>query len=78
MATFYEVKQLLCRLLRAENADDNDDIIFKVQSLEEKGVTRKIIISNLELQELYDKVSDMYKNGLELYTDDSYEVACKW
>lgn len=76
MATFYEVKQLLCRLLRAENADDNDDIIFKVQSLEEKGVTRKIIISNLELQELYDKVSDMYKNGLELYTDDSYE--CKW
>lgn len=75
MATFYEVKQLLCRLLRAENADDNDDIIFKVQSLEEKGVTRKIIISNLELQELYDKVSDMYKNGLELYTDDSYEVA---
>lgn len=76
MATFYEVKQLLCKVLGGGNIEDNDDdITIEVRSFREPQENRQIVISNTELQELYNRVTDMSKNGLELFTGDRYEIA---
>lgn len=76
MATFYEVKKLLCRLFRCTNInDDNDDVVFEVHSFRGEQENAVITISNSELQELYDKVSIMGTNGLELYSENNYEIA---
>lgn len=76
MATFYEVKKLLCRLFRCTNInDDNDDVVFEVHSFRGEQENVVITISNSELQELYDKVSIMGTNGLELYSENNYEIA---
>lgn len=76
MATFYEVKQLLCRIFGIRNIEDNDDdIIVEIRPLREQQKNRQLIISNTELQELYNRVSAMNNNGLELYTENHYEIA---
>lgn len=76
MATFYEVKQLLCSLLGQREVDDNDDdIIFEPRFYRNDQENKQITILNSELLELYDKVSAMDKNGLELSSVDTYETA---
>lgn len=76
MVTFYEVKQLLCRLLGLRGINDNDDdIVFESHSFREQQEPAQIRIPNSELLELYNKVSAMNIAGLELYSSDSYEVA---
>ena len=76
MATFYEVKQLLCRLFGHRDIEDNDDdITVELRSYRGECENRQITISNTELLELYNKVSAMDNNGLELYSENTYETA---
>ena len=76
MATFYEVKQLICRLLGRRNIDDNDDdITLELRLYRGEQENKQITIFNDELLELYNKVSNMKYNGLELYSDETYEMA---
>lgn len=76
MATFYEVKQLLCRLFGHRNIEDNDDdITVELRSYRGECENRQIQISNTELLELYNKVSAMDNNSLELYSENTYETA---
>ena len=76
MATFYEVKQLLCRLFGYRNIEDNDDdITVELRSYRGECENRQIQISNTELLELYNKVSAMDNNSLELYSENTYETA---
>ena len=76
MATFYEVKQLLCRLLgHREVGESDEDIKLELHSYRDECENRQIIISNAEILELYNRVSDMNNNGLELYSEDCYETA---
>lgn len=75
MATFSEVKQLLCRLFGLRDIKDDDDMIFEIRSLREEQDHKKVRISNSELLELYNKVSVMRGTGLELCSNDSYELA---
>ena len=76
MATFYEVKQLLCRLFGHRDIEDNDDdITVELRSYRGECENRQITISNTELLKLYNKVSAMDNNGLELYSENTYETA---
>ncbi len=74
MASFYDLKHLICRLFnkRLENIDDNDiEIQFEV----ERNNTVSTILYNAELKELYDKVCNSTSSGIELLVDENYELA---
>ena len=55
MATFYEVKHLLCKLLGQERLNDDeivnndDDIVFEPRSFRVRQETRQITILNSDL-----------------------------
>ncbi|MCD7997693.1 MAG: hypothetical protein LUH21_10695 [Clostridiales bacterium] len=79
MVTFFEIKQLICRLFGNRDIVDNDEDItvdirpFRVSSSNEQE-NYQFVIVNAELQELYDKVCSMRNDALELYTGYDYEV----
>lgn len=79
MATFYETKQLLCRLFGNREVEDNDDDILidlrngRVSSSQQED-GYQLVISNSELQELYNKVCNMDNDALELYSGYDYEI----
>lgn len=79
MATFFEIKQLICRLFGIRDIVDNDEDItvdirpLRVSSRDEQE-NYQFVIVNAELQELYDKVCSMRNDALELYTGYDYEV----
>lgn len=79
MATFFEIKQLICRLFGNRDIVDNDEDItvdirpLRVSSSNEQE-NYQFVIVNAELQELYDKVCSMRNDALELYTGYDYEV----
>ena len=76
MVTFYEAKQLLCRILGGRNIEDNDDdITIELRPFREQHEKMQFVISNTELYELYNRVAAMNNNGLELYTGNHYEIA---
>lgn len=76
MATFYEIKQFICRLLGYRLKEDNDDdVTFEPRFYRGECENRQITISNKKLLELYNKVSAMDKDGLELYSENTYETA---
>lgn len=79
MATFFEIKQLICRLFGNKDIVDNDEDItvdirpLRVSSSNEQE-NYQFVIVNAELQELYDKVCSIRNAALELYTGYDYEV----
>ena len=81
MVNFYEIKQLIARVFGVRSIEENDEDIIvelsnsRVSGGEEQQGSYSFIISNVELQELYTKVSEMQGDNLRLSTDYSYEVA---
>lgn len=81
MVNFYEIKQLIARVFGVRSIEDNDEDIIvelsnsRVSGGEEQQGSYSFIISNVELQELYTRVSEMQGDNLRLSTDYSYEVA---
>jgi len=81
VVNFYEIKQLIARVFGVRSIEDNDEDIIvelsnsRVSGGEEQQGSYSFIISNVELQELYTKVSEMQGDNLRLSTDYSYEVA---
>lgn len=74
MASFYDLKHLICRIFnkRLENIDDNDiEIQFEI----DRNNTVPITLYNTELKDLYDKVCDSTSSGLELLVDEKFELA---
>lgn len=56
MVTFYEVKQLLCRLFGHRDIEDNDDdVTCESRFYRGECENRQITISNAELLELYNR-----------------------
>ncbi|MEJ4024308.1 hypothetical protein VSK93_18475 [Clostridioides difficile] len=77
MATFYEVKQMICELVSSENIEDNEDDI-KVELRDKRYLETgeyHVIIRNSELREIYNRVCSMISENLELYSENEYEVA---
>ena len=80
MVTFFEVKNLFCRIVCGRNLEeDNDnDIIIdrnRFRGLSSSQEDNQIIIRNSELQDLYDKVLSKKYDNLQLYDDFGYEIA---
>ena len=79
MATFYETKKFVCRILGNREVQDNDeDIVVTIRGGRASRVSQQsdiqLTISNFELQELYDKVSLKNSEGLELFSGKGYEM----
>ena len=80
MVTFYEVKDLLSRIVCGKNLeeDSDSDIIIDFNRFREPGLPQKdsqIIINNSEIQELYDKVLLKKFDNMQLYDESCYEIA---
>lgn len=78
MVTYDEVKALFCMLTDGHDDGENGDIIITIRNyyhMPNVDADQEIIISNAELQELYNTVCEMNVEGLQLYTHSQYEVA---
>lgn len=79
MASYYEVKQLLCRLFGnrlQEETDDDITIELRTRYMREnQAENRSITISNSELLELYTEVSNSTSENMELLSENTYEIA---
>ena len=83
MVTYYEVKSFIHKILCGKYMDeDNDeDIVVDLRRYHRDPVLQgaesneQIIITNTELQDLYNTVCSMNTNGLQLYTGRSFEIA---
>ena len=74
MASFYDLKHLICRLFnkKLENVDDNDiELQFEI----ERNHTISTTLYNAELKDLYDKVCNSTSSNLELIVNEKYELA---
>lgn len=80
MVTFYEVKDLLSRIVCGKNLeeDSDSDIIVDFNRFRGPGLPQEdsqIIINNSEIQELYDKVLLKKFDNMQLYDESCYEIA---
>lgn len=84
MVTFLETKLLIGKLLGIRDITEDGDIIIDLSTWRfsrysrihlEDDSPQQITISNAEMQTLYDKVSNMNSEGVELYSGTSYEIA---
>lgn len=79
MVTYYEFKQIICRFFGCRIAEENDEdisICFQSRYQEIRGENNNdIVILNSELHELYDRVNALSNENMELFSQNSYEVA---
>ena len=80
MVTYYEVKNLIYRIVCGRNLEeDNDnDIIIdrsRFRGLSSSQEDNQAIIKNSDLKELYDRVLLKSHDNLQLYDDFDYEIA---
>lgn len=76
MVTYYEVKELICRLFGYRDIEINDDDISVVmRNRRLSDFEYSFEIKNQELKEIYDRICQVNGNGLEILTGHRYEVA---
>ena len=79
MASYYEVKQLLCRLFGNRiQEENNDDIIIELHTRymrENQAENTTITVFDSELLEIYNEVSNSTSENMELFTKNIYEIA---
>lgn len=80
MVTFYEVKNLFCRIINGRNPEEDNDNDIVIDRNRLRGLflsqeENQIVIKNSELKELYDKVMLKKHDNLQLYDDFGYEIA---
>lgn len=79
MITYLEFKEMFCRIMgKRDVGEDNADMVFKFQrrilSANEEN-EKEFIVSNDELLDLYNQVTTISYNRLEIFKRDYYEVA---
>ena len=86
MATFLETKVLIGRMLGIREVNEDNDLVIDLNSwrftrhssrsfVNDDGTPKQIVISNEELKAAYDKISNLNFEGLELYSNTTYELA---
>lgn len=80
MATFFEVKQLLCRMFGYRDSIDNEnDVIIDIRNgrynSERQGDLGQLVINNDELLELYNDIVSSQVENMELFSENEYEIA---
>lgn len=74
MATYNEFKQQICRIFGYRMTEENENDI-SIHKSRYDGSNIDFVISNSELQELYDRVMTLSSDNMELYSDNTYEIA---
>ncbi len=87
MATFLETKVLIGRILGIRDGiNEDNDLVMDMNnwrfnrhnsrsSVNDDEKSKQIVISNEELKAIYDKVVNTNSDGLELYSNSTYELA---
>ena len=79
MATFYEFKKMVGKIFGKHIVEENeDDIVISFQNrlgFSQQSNIADFIITNSELRELYDRVNAKLFEKLELFSENSYEIA---
>lgn len=75
MATFFEVKKLICKLFGCDNIEDNDSDVEVVIKNRMGREEKYFSVNNNELKEIFNKMSSFESQGLELFVNSKYEVA---
>lgn len=79
MATFYEFKKMVGKIFGKHTVEENeDDIVISFQNrlgFSQQSNIADFIITNSELRELYDRVNAKLFEKLELFSENSYEIA---
>lgn len=76
MVTYYELKDLICRVLgnRQDEINDND-LELSIRGMHYSEPKTTFILKNDELREIYEKINLAQIQGLELFAEYKYEVA---
>ena len=76
MVTYYELKDLICRVFgnRQDEIDDSD-LVLTIRGLHYSEPKTEFILKNDELKEIFEKVNSAQIHGLELLVEHKYEVA---
>lgn len=77
MITFYELKELVCRMFgnRQDEIDDND-VVFTLRPMSHYAEWNgDFVLKNDELKDIYETINSAQMQGLELYVNHQYEVA---
>lgn len=77
MITFYELKELVCRMFgnRQDEIDDND-VVFTLRPMPHYAEWNgDFVLKNDELKDIYETINSAQMQGLELYVNHQYEVA---
>lgn len=73
MATFFEVKRLICKLFGYNNIEDNEnDVRILLQN--RMGGEDIFFLDNNELKEIYNNIIVQDNRGLELFMNQQYEI----
>lgn len=76
MVTYYELKDLICRVFgnRQDEIDDSD-LVLTIRGIHYSEPKTEFILKNDELKEIFEKVNSAQIHGLELLVEHKYEVA---
>lgn len=76
MVTYYEVKELVCRIFGCRDIEINDeDVSVVLKSRYSSGAEVHFILEDNELKEIFDRVSNFRGEHLELFIEHEYEAA---
>jgi hypothetical protein len=80
MLTYFEFKDFFCKLLRnPEMTSEGSDIVIDLSKSRYKPTLKdeniQFTIKNDDLFSLYTKVTSMRNDGIELFSDENYEIA---
>lgn len=76
MATFYEIKEVICRIFGYRDVEINDeDVYIVIKNRRFSDSEYSFVLKDSELKEIYAKINSSSNEGLELIVDNSYEVA---
>lgn len=76
MATYYEIKELVCRIFGYRDIEINDeDVSVFIKNRRMSDSEYSFVLKDNELKEIYEKINHSRNEGLELIVDNNYEIA---
>jgi hypothetical protein len=76
MATYYEIKELVCRIFGYRDIEINDeDVSVVIKNRRMSDSEYSFVLKDNELKEIYEKINHSRNEGLELIVDNNYEIA---
>lgn len=75
MATYFEIKELVCRIFGCRDIEINDeDVSVVIKNRRMSDSEYSFVLKDNELKEIYEKINHSRNEGLELIVDNNYEI----